>query len=153
MIGFENSTYDTQSFAQSPTLSSKAIEVLFLTQAFVVKRIAGDGSNTDGKHKLGQITWSKFGGPGNSWQLAKSRANFNAWFDAPIETHRLPHELQGLQMCGMIYLIQASLGSLAVVAFVSILGIYMDLQDFTRGWAYTCLVWMNLLKNSGAGHA
>ena len=53
--------------------------MLFLTQAYVVKRIAEDGSSgSDGKHKLGQITWSKFGGPGNSWQLAKSRANFGA---------------------------------------------------------------------------
>jgi len=58
----------------------EAIEVLLKSKAYVVKRLdASDPSGSDGqsqKEKLGQVTWSKFGGPTKAWNVAATRAGF-----------------------------------------------------------------------------
>ena len=40
---------------------TKAIEVLLKARAYIVKKLPQDG--TDPSYKVGQVTWSKFGGP------------------------------------------------------------------------------------------
>ena len=50
----------------------EAIEVLVFTKAFVVKRTTATGE----KGRVGQVTWSKFGGVDKAWLEAKTRAGF-----------------------------------------------------------------------------
>lgn len=53
----------------------EAIEVLFVTGAFVVKRVCGKSQSEGEKPQLGQLTWSKYGGASKCWAVAKERAN------------------------------------------------------------------------------
>ena len=52
----------------------EAIEVLLRHEAYVVKR-GGDGPGAD-RVRLGQISWSKYGGPHVAWDEAKLNANW-----------------------------------------------------------------------------
>ncbi|CAK9016424.1 unnamed protein product [Durusdinium trenchii] len=55
-----------------------AIEVLLSQSAFVVKRFGTIGKKEARLDtlKTGQVSWSKFGGPGPAWEQAKAKANF-----------------------------------------------------------------------------
>ena len=56
---------------------AKAIEVLLKSRAFVVKRLDESvASGSDDRKGLGQVTWSKYGGPARAWVVAASRAGF-----------------------------------------------------------------------------
>ncbi|CAK8985938.1 unnamed protein product [Durusdinium trenchii] len=58
--------------------SGAAIEVLLSQSAFVVKRFGTIGKKEARLDtlKTGQVSWSKFGGPGPAWEQAKAKANF-----------------------------------------------------------------------------
>eukprot|EP00435_Cladocopium_sp_Y103_P029053 s1416_g7.t1 len=56
---------------------SEAIEVLLRARAFVIKRVASeDGSSSGSSAAYRQFTWSKHGGPTNSWNVAKEAAGW-----------------------------------------------------------------------------
>ncbi|CAK8987407.1 30S ribosomal protein S6 [Durusdinium trenchii] len=57
-----------------------AIEVLCSAGAYCVKRLGTvNGKTVSGDVlKTGQVTWSKFDGPVNAWEIAKTRAGFCA---------------------------------------------------------------------------
>lgn len=50
----------------------EAVEVLLRARAFVIKRVASeDGASAGSCTSYRQFSWSKHGGPTNSWNLAK----------------------------------------------------------------------------------
>lgn len=57
---------------------AQAIEVLLKARAYVVKRLESsvECTSEESKARLGQITWSKYGGPIKAWSVAASRAGF-----------------------------------------------------------------------------
>ena len=54
---------------------AQAIEVLLKARAYVVKR--SDEAKAAERNCLGQVTWSKYGGPSDAWVVAATRAGFN----------------------------------------------------------------------------
>ena len=59
---------------------AQAIEVLLKSRAYVVKRLASAEMDSladqEIRGRLGQVTWSKYGGPSKAWTVAVSRAGF-----------------------------------------------------------------------------
>ena len=50
----------------------EAVEVLLRARAFVIKRVVSeDGASSGSCTSYRQFSWSKNGGPANSWNLAK----------------------------------------------------------------------------------
>ena len=60
----------------SYTLSREgaAVEVLLQKEAYFVKKVGGSGTGP-----TGQVSWAKYGGPGNAFQVAKARAGYSRW--------------------------------------------------------------------------
>lgn len=50
------------------------LEVLLQKEAFFVKKVGAGGEGP-----LGQVSWSKHGGPGGAWEVAKQRSGFERW--------------------------------------------------------------------------
>lgn len=53
--------------------------MLLAARAFVVKKcgcISGESTSESSNKKLGQMSWSKYGGAAKAWQAAKQVANF-----------------------------------------------------------------------------
>ena len=51
--------------------------MLLANRAYVVKKqgIIANGSSSSAPFS-GQVTWSKFGGPSEAWEVTKEKANF-----------------------------------------------------------------------------
>lgn len=53
--------------------------MLLKSRAYVIKRldeVDGAMGSGDTPGKLGQVTWSKYGGPSKAWAVAVARAGF-----------------------------------------------------------------------------
>lgn len=71
----KNALHDTTISWNSDNLSPRHSRPLLKTKAYVVKRTSASDSEKENLQR-GQITWKKFGGPGDAWKVAMERAGW-----------------------------------------------------------------------------